>query len=198
MLGIFLTVLKIIGLVLLGILALLLLLLLIILFSPVRYGAHATKEEDILVTATVKWLLGIFKADLLYDGKSLYSSARIFGRNLKKKTGTSENDEKADDVPSAPDVDKTSDSADAAEGRTVNVTVKEDIPSDKADSVTGAEVSREETGEENEYNKEENKENNKEENKEENEENKEDNNKEENGKAKKGPLWTIRLLYKYS
>ena len=55
---VFLTVLKIIGLVLLGILALVLFLLLLVLFVPVRYRVRAYKDDErFFGEARVTWLL---------------------------------------------------------------------------------------------------------------------------------------------
>lgn len=65
--AVFLSVLRIIGIVLLCILGLILLMILCVLFVPFRYRVDAGKEESLRARARVHWLLYFVIVDLLYD-----------------------------------------------------------------------------------------------------------------------------------
>ena len=76
--AVFLTVLKIIGIVLLCILGLLLLLLLLILFWPFGYRLEASKKEDIRAKAKVSWLLHLIVVEVLWQS-GLNLRLKLFG-----------------------------------------------------------------------------------------------------------------------
>ena len=65
--AVFLSVLRIIGIVLLCILAAILLMILLVLFVPFRYRVDAGKEDKLHARARVHWLLYFVIVDLLYD-----------------------------------------------------------------------------------------------------------------------------------
>ena len=96
MLAIFLTILKIIGIILLSVIGLILLLLLIILFVPVRYSAKGSyKEKKPKLHLRVSYLLYLFCLIVSYNEKLDYY-IRLFGikidlKKLKSKKKKSEN-----------------------------------------------------------------------------------------------------------
>ncbi len=113
MIGIILTVFKVIGIILLIILCILLLLLLLALFVPVRYEAGVRSYDDLKLYVKATYLLHILSFIFEYDkdndtGQML--TFKIFGRKLsldKSKKGSKENkvkkkpkEEKVKDEPS--------------------------------------------------------------------------------------------------
>ncbi len=87
MLGVILTILKILGIILLVILGLILTLVLVVLFVPIRYKSRGYVEktdEGILDNISVKvtWLLHIVSVKFDIDGKDSKLSIKIFGREL--------------------------------------------------------------------------------------------------------------------
>lgn len=84
MLGILLTILKIILWVILGILGLALLLLFFVLFSPVRYKFDVDYHENAHVVAIIKYL--VVKVKVSYDqaNKEMQQTIRIFGFQIGK------------------------------------------------------------------------------------------------------------------
>lgn len=91
--AIFLSVLKIIGIVLLSILGLLVLVLLIALFVPVRYKLKADYDSDILADARISYLLHIISVRFLYNGESKLT-IRLFGIPLRLPTKKKEEEPK--------------------------------------------------------------------------------------------------------
>lgn len=86
MLGVLLTILKIIGLILLAFLCLVLLLILIILFVPIKYkavGEYKEKKPDILLN--VSYFLHIVSVSFTFKDKKPEFYIKIFGFKLKKK-----------------------------------------------------------------------------------------------------------------
>ena len=89
-----LSILKIIGIILLVILCIILALLLIVLFVPIRYSAHAVKEETgpeskitdgLHAQAGVSWLLHIISFKIAFEGGKLQKGLKIFGIDLSKR-----------------------------------------------------------------------------------------------------------------
>ncbi len=90
--AVFLSVLRIIGIVLLCILGAILLMILLVLFVPFRYRVDAGKEEKLHARARVHWLLYFVIVDLLYDD-GINMRLRILGIPLydkKKKEAKAE------------------------------------------------------------------------------------------------------------
>ena len=85
--AIFLSVLKIIGIVLLCILCLVLLILCAVLFVPIRYRAVGNKEtdEELYIRAVLSYLLHLISAQLIYNDGKLIMYIKILGIVLKKK-----------------------------------------------------------------------------------------------------------------
>ena len=77
--GIFLNVLKIIGIVLLCILAFLLLVFLLVMLVPYRYRVHGEKKEGISAFVKVTWLLHFVVVLLTYDTNGLNLRLKILG-----------------------------------------------------------------------------------------------------------------------
>ena len=76
--AVFLTVLKIIGIVLLCILGVLLLLILLLLFWPFFYSVEAAKTEEITAKARVTWLLHLIVVEVIWQ-KGLNKRLKILG-----------------------------------------------------------------------------------------------------------------------
>ena len=89
MLLIFLTILKILGIVLLSILGLVLLLILIVLFVPIRYKAKIIKQtddlKDVSVKADVTYLLRIFRVLINYPSEDIVKVKVLFFKLYPKK-----------------------------------------------------------------------------------------------------------------
>ena len=89
MLLIFLTILKILGIVLLSILGLVLLLILIVLFVPIRYKAKIIKQtddlKDVSVKADVTYLLRIFRVLINYPSEDIVKVKILFFKLYPKK-----------------------------------------------------------------------------------------------------------------
>lgn len=87
--SIFLTILKIIGILLLVILGLVLFVVLTVLFVPIRYRADGDYHETITADANVSWLFHLFSAKLSYAENLNFeikiAGIRIFPRAKKKK-----------------------------------------------------------------------------------------------------------------
>ena len=77
--GIFLSILKIIGIVLLCILGFILLILLLVLFVPFTYKVKGSYHEDISADARVGWLFGIAGVQVAFADKALNLYLRILG-----------------------------------------------------------------------------------------------------------------------
>ena len=96
--AVFLTVLKIIGIVLLCILGLLVLLLLLILFWPFGYRLEASKKEYIRAKAKVSWLLHLIVVEILWQG-GLNLRLKLFGLPIydhkRRKAKAAAKEEKA-------------------------------------------------------------------------------------------------------
>ena len=113
MLGILLTVLKVIGIALLILLALLLLIILIVLFVPVRYSAKGSYLKKIpKAYIKVTYLLYILYIKLLYDKKPDLT-VRIFGiklnlKKIKKKKNVKVQDKPKEDNKKASDKEESS------------------------------------------------------------------------------------------
>ena len=113
MLAIFLTILKVIGIILLFVIGLILLLLLIILFVPVRYSAKGSyKEKKPLIRLRVSYLLYLFCLIVSYNEKLDYY-IRLFGIKIdlkklknKKKKSQSIAENQPDDKPDSEGSDK--------------------------------------------------------------------------------------------
>ncbi|MCR5273015.1 MAG: hypothetical protein K6E13_08535 [Lachnospiraceae bacterium] len=95
MLGVILTILKIVGIILLIVLALILLLLICILFVPIRYNIEGANDEEdgARVKARITYLLHIFGVIVEYQG-NLTVTVRIFGIKVFSFGGESEDEEK--------------------------------------------------------------------------------------------------------
>ncbi|MBR5337655.1 MAG: hypothetical protein IK152_06700 [Lachnospiraceae bacterium] len=96
--AIFLTILKVIGIILLCILGLILLILLLALFSPLTYNVYVTGTKDIkklAVKAKFGWFLYIIRPVVVFENNELSVKVRIFGIPIKvgKKTESTESDE---------------------------------------------------------------------------------------------------------
>ena len=96
--GLFLTILKIIGLIILFVLAIMLMVVLLVLFAPVRYKVLAEFNNDVKVSLRIRWLAGILYYRNDYPG--VEGKLRFFGipvgRNKKQKSykkGRNENNE---------------------------------------------------------------------------------------------------------
>lgn len=98
MLGILLTIFKILLWVILGILGLILLLLLLVLFSPIRYKADVDYHEKAHVVATIKYL--VVKVRIIYDQrtKEMQQVIRVFGFRLGKEKKKKSKNKSDDDL----------------------------------------------------------------------------------------------------
>lgn len=98
--AVFLTILKIIGIVLLAVLGLVLLVLALVLFVPVRYRVIAHKgiqEGDLTADASASYLLHIVTAGFKYDG-SAEKYIKIFGIKKRPKNDDEAENEEPDDT----------------------------------------------------------------------------------------------------
>ena len=87
MLGILLTILKIIGIILLVLLGLILTVVAVILLVPIRYRGEGAREEKALSgSVKITWLLHLLSVDISVssDGTSFY--VRLFGKTIYPKT----------------------------------------------------------------------------------------------------------------
>jgi len=91
--GIFLLVLKIIGIVLLAILGLVVLLILSILFTPVRYKIEGELKEALKGYAVISFFLHIIHIRCNFHNQDIDVIVRIFGFPKKIKMDTSDDDE---------------------------------------------------------------------------------------------------------
>jgi len=78
MVGVLLTILKILGIIILSIIGLVLLILALVLFVPIRYNAYGKYDKDILVSARVTWLLHFVSVSVKYT-KELNLVVKILG-----------------------------------------------------------------------------------------------------------------------
>lgn len=89
MLGILLTILKILGIILLSALLLIILILCVLLFVPVRYSFRGKLENEYFITGKVTWLCSLLYVPITLDEKGLHTDFRILGfkpgRRKKKK-----------------------------------------------------------------------------------------------------------------
>ncbi|MCI8854756.1 MAG: DUF2953 domain-containing protein [Lachnospiraceae bacterium] len=76
-------ILKIIGISLLTILGLILLLLLLALFVPVRYQAHAKKQEELWCRGRITWLFHLVSIPIAYEKGELSFRLKLFGITVK-------------------------------------------------------------------------------------------------------------------
>lgn len=93
MLGIFLGILKWLGILLLVLLGLVLTVLLAVLFVPVRYEAEGSFRGELLAKGQISWLWRLFSIQAVYDGDTEVS-LRIFGVKPDRKKETAERTEK--------------------------------------------------------------------------------------------------------
>ena len=92
MLGIFLGILKWLGILLLG---LVLTVLLAVLFVPIRYEAEGSFRGELLAKGQISWLWRLFSIQAVYDGDTEVS-LRIFGVKPGRKKETAERTEKTE------------------------------------------------------------------------------------------------------
>ena len=102
MLGIFLGILKWLGILLLVLLGLVLTVLLAVLFLPVRYEAEGSFRGELLAKGQISWLWRLFSIQAVYDGDTEVS-LRIFGVKPGRKKETAERTEKNGDSRSCGD-----------------------------------------------------------------------------------------------
>ena len=95
MLGIFLGILKWLGILLLVLLGLVLTVLLAVLFLPVRYEAKGSFRGELLAKGQISWLWRLFSIQAVYDGDTEVS-LRIFGVKPGRKKETAERTEKTE------------------------------------------------------------------------------------------------------
>lgn len=95
MLGIFLGILKWLGILLLVLLGLVLTVLLAVLFVPIRYEAEGSFRGELLAKGQISWLWRVFSIQAVYDGDTEVS-LRIFGVKLGRKKETAERTEKTE------------------------------------------------------------------------------------------------------
>ena len=95
MLGIFLGILKWLGILLLVLLGLVLTVLLAVLFVPIRYEAEGSFRGELLAKGQISWLWRLFSIQTVYDGDTEVS-LRIFGVKLGRKKETAERTEKTE------------------------------------------------------------------------------------------------------
>lgn len=95
MLGIFLGILKWLGILLLVLLGLVLTVLLAVLFVPIRYEAEGSFKGELLAKGQISWLWRLFSIQAVYDGDTEVS-LRIFGVKLGRKKETAERTEKTE------------------------------------------------------------------------------------------------------
>lgn len=85
-----LTVLKILGVVLLGILALVLLLLAVLLLVPVRYAVSGSVGDSVKVSGKAGWLLSAIRYEFSLEDGKVTDGVRIFGFRVRKKAKVTE------------------------------------------------------------------------------------------------------------
>ena len=85
-----LTVLKILGMVLLGILALVLLLLAVLLLVPVRYAVSGSVGDSVKASGKVGWLLSAICYECSLEEGEFTDGVRIFGVRVRKKAKVTE------------------------------------------------------------------------------------------------------------
>lgn len=85
-----LTVLKILGVVLLGILALVLLLLAALLLVPVRYAVSGSVGDSVKVSGKAGWLLSAIRYEFSLEDGEVTDGVRIFGFRVRKKAKVTE------------------------------------------------------------------------------------------------------------
>lgn len=95
MLGIFLGILKWLGILLLVLLGLVLIVLLAVLFVPIRYEAEGSFKGELLAKGQISWLWRLFSIQAVYDGDTEVS-LRIFGVKPGRKKETAERTEKTE------------------------------------------------------------------------------------------------------
>lgn len=95
MLGIFLGILKWLGILLLVLPGLVLTVLLVVLFVPVRYEAEGSFRGELLAKGQISWLWRLFSIQAVYDGDTEVS-LRIFGVKPGRKKETAERTEKTE------------------------------------------------------------------------------------------------------
>ena len=95
MLGIFLGILKWLGILLLVLLGLVLTVLLAVLFVPIRYEAEGSFRGELLAKGQLSWLWRLFSIQAVYDGDTEVS-LRIFGVKPGRKKETAERTEKTE------------------------------------------------------------------------------------------------------
>ena len=95
MLGIFLGILKWLGILLLVLLGLVLTVLQAVLFVPVRYEAEGSFSGELLAKGQISWLWRLFSIQAVYDGDTEVS-LRIFGVKPGRKKETAERTEKTE------------------------------------------------------------------------------------------------------
>lgn len=128
---VFLTVLKIIGIVLLSILGFLLVLVLLLLFWPFFYSVEAAKTEEITAKAKVTWLLHIVVVEVIWQN-GLNKRLKLFGipvydqnrKEAKAAAKTEKEKKKAEAAKAKEDKKKT----DAPQE------IKEDLSADKEET----------------------------------------------------------------
>ncbi len=107
MLGILLTILKVIGIIILCILGLVLGILLIVFLVPIRYNVQGDIYEEYNIKVKVHWLLHLLHIVVQLKGKVIEISVRVFGFQLfsmKKEPEQSEVDEVKNQVNNQDDV----------------------------------------------------------------------------------------------
>ena len=87
MLGILLTILKIIGIILLVLLGLILTVMAVILLVPIRYRGEGAREEKVLSgSVKITWLLHLLSVDISYSSDGTILQVRLFGKILYPKS----------------------------------------------------------------------------------------------------------------
>ena len=85
-----LTVLKILGMVLLGILALVLFLLSVLLLVPVRYAVSGSVGDSVKVSGKAGWLLSAIRYEFSLEDGEVTGGVRIFGFRVRRKAKVTE------------------------------------------------------------------------------------------------------------
>ena len=85
-----LTVLKILGMVLLGILALVLFLLSVLLLVPVRYAVSGSVGDSVKVSGKAGWLLSAIRYEFSMEDGEVTGGVRIFGFRVRRKAKVTE------------------------------------------------------------------------------------------------------------
>ena len=144
--AVFLTILKIIGIVLLVILLLILAVLLLILLVPIRYDAAAAYHGEVKGKVKVTWLLRAISLQLFAKKDQMRYQLKIFGiplvSNGKKKKVEKEPVKAEASVAESPETKGDESANDAPGGKTL-VSLEERLPAD-LDKVVQAELRNEE------------------------------------------------------